>query len=157
MVRILFSSITILALLSCSLIGSEINVEVPKSFIGWCYIIPVNNIDDPKFVQSQKGFYKANNDGIIYIPSNKIVVEEDLKVKIYAGENEITKDVRFLSRVKKTSTDSNKIFNFIQFYIPNEDEKKYSSSNSYWREVDYKAKSRILFENLLKTGKIKYE
>lgn len=139
----------------CTLVYDTLRVEVPKNYVGWCYIIPLTNTN-VKASLVVDGKCQADANGVVLIPANIFDVRKDHIVKVYETGTDISDEMRYAGSVYSTkSTDSVK-YNYIHFYLPSMKERTIPDATQYWRDKGYKYDSigYKKFDSLLKAGNI---
>lgn len=139
---------------SCSVLYPTISVEVPSGYSGWCYIVPIKDTNNVDFQQKQDS-YRINSDGVVYVPSSILDIEKENVIKVFKNEIDISSIIQYSGTVTSKSDDK-KVYKYIQFYIPNEEE-KYIKDDQYWRDKRYKLSLINSFDSLLKRGKIVFK
>jgi len=147
--------INMLLLSGCTLIYDTLKVEVPKGFVGWCYVIPLtdNNVKASPVVD---GKYQIDENGVVFIPTSVFDVKKTYVLKVYEGDEDISDDKRYAGSVYRTkSTDSVK-YRYIHFYLPSLKERTIPDAAQYWRDKNYEYTSSkyMKFDSLLQAGKI---
>jgi hypothetical protein len=138
---------------SCSLFSDTLKVEVPKGFVGWCYVIPLSS----KKVSASPvvdGKYQVDTNGVVLIPAYVFDVRKSHVLKVYEESVDISNDNRYAGSVYRTkSTDSIK-YNYIHFYLPSLKERSIPDGEEYWREKMDKYYQSMKFDSLLQVRKI---
>lgn len=152
---IMASLISIAMFLSyCSMFYPTVKVEVPKGYIGWCYVIPVNDTTGID-VELVDGKYRVNDDGIVYVPSSVLNLKADNVVKVYDNGIDISNAMRYAGNVYHVKEDGKK-YKYIQFYLPSLEERKIADHEQYWRDkrYDYSQPKNKRFDSLLRQHRI---
>jgi hypothetical protein len=142
-----------LSIIGCSLFVQTIDIEVPKGYIGWCYIIPVNDTTG-NLIKEEGGKYKIDGNGVAYVPANKMKKDEDIMLKVYEEGIDITNQTRYSGKVESSSSLTEKRYYYLEFFLPTFDERKIDDGKQYWRDKNYRAEGQLKFDSLLKTGGI---
>ena len=142
---------------SCSLIVPTIRIEVPKGYIGWVYVIPVDDTSGLK-LEKVNGRYQINDDGIAYVPVTALNIKKDSRVLIYEGSKDISEEMRYAGSVYAVKKEINN-YEYVQFYLPSSEERKIADGTQYWRDKawEYKGGDRPMFDSLLEAGKIVFK
>jgi hypothetical protein len=142
---------------SCSLFFQTVRIEVPKGYIGWVYVIPVNDTTDLQ-IRKLNGKYQINNDGIAYVPATALNIKKDSRVLVFESNQDISADVRYAGSVYSVKRESNK-YEYIQFYLPSLKERKIADGTQYWRDKawEYGGRDKPKFDSLLEAGKIVFK
>ena len=114
----------------CSLFYPTVKVEVPKDYIGWCYVIPVNDTTGINF-EVVDGKYRVNDDGIVYVPVSTLNLKDDNVVKVYDNGVDISNAMRYAGNIYKVTDDGTK-YKYIRFYLPSLEERKIADHEQYW-------------------------
>lgn len=129
-----------------------INIEVTPNYYGWVYLIPVKNIEK----STEEYIVKINKDGVANI--QELGPEEELKIKVSKGSEDITNSIKFLSSteislLKEDKMNENK--KMFKFYIPNKGE---INKNISWGNIEiqkaYYKKEKLRREELIKKNKL---
>jgi hypothetical protein len=140
---------------SCNLFFDTISVEVPKGFVGWCYVIPVRN-KSVSVSAVAHGSYQVGQAGIVKIPSSVFQVHRDHVIRIYEAGVDITADKRYSGSVHRTNDTDTIKYDYIQFYLPSYEERKIPDVSVYWRNkmYEYRSKGARAFDSLFRAGEI---
>lgn len=144
-------------LANCSFFNSTVKVEVPKGYIGWCYLIPVKDSTNIVF-NINDGKYKVDESGIVYVPASLLNLKEDNIVTVYENGVDISDVMRYVGNVSKV-VENGKKYEFIAFFIPTLEERKIADSKKYWRDkrYEYTKPESIRFDSLLRINKIVFK
>jgi len=144
-------------LTNCSTFNPIVKVEVPKGYIGWCYVIPVDDTLGISFeINNDK--YKISDGGIVYIPAATLKLKEDNVVKVYENGVDISDAMRYAGNVHKVTKEGKK-YNYIKFYLPSLEERAIADYDQYWRDkkYEYNQKENKRFDSLLKSNVIVFK
>lgn len=144
----------LLLLLSCSSSQTPIKIEVPTEYVGWCYIIPVNDTADFIFRRTH-GKYQSDSSGVVYIPSLLFNVKLNNIIEVYDNGIDISNAMRYAGSVYKVDADKKK-YNYASFYLPSTTERSIDDAEEYWRDKrDFYSHPNIKkFDSLVKYGAI---
>lgn len=150
---ILLISVTMF-LANCSFLNPKVKVEVPKGYIGWCYVIPVEDTTNIVF-NFNDGKYKVDGSGIVYVPATLLNLKEDNVVSVYDNGVDISEAMRYAGNVSKV-VENGKKYNFIKFFLPTLEERKIAEYKKYWRDkrYEYAQPESIRFDSLLRRNAI---
>ncbi len=147
--------INLIILNSCTLFIDTIKVEVPKDYVGWCYVIPVS--DTTTNASSLiDGKYQIDKDGVVLIPASVLNIKKDHVVKVYDADIDISESMRYAGSVYRTKSEDSSKYEFISFYLPSVNERRIKNGTQYWRDkmYEYNSTGDKKFDSLLKAGKI---
>ena len=143
-------------IMGCSLFNQTIEIEVPKGYIGWCYIIPVNE-NAENLIKEDRGKYKIDSNGVAYLPANKMDKDEDIILKVYEGSFDITNQTRYSGKVESSNSLTVKRYYYLRFFLPTFDERRIEDGEQYWRDKNYRTGGQAKFDSLLKMGRIVFK
>lgn len=134
----------------CSLFYPTVKVEVPKGYIGWCYVVPINDTAGINF-EVVDGKYQINKDGIVYVPASTLNLKRDNVIKVYDNGIDISNAMRYAGNIYKVTEDGSK-YKYISFYLPSLEERKIADYEQYWRDkqYDYSQPENKRFDSLLR-------
>jgi hypothetical protein len=140
----------------CSTIWQTVKVDVPKSYIGWVYVIPVTDTSNLN-IQLTARHFQINQYGVVYVPTNRLNLERDFRLLVYENGRNINHDIRYAGNVHAV-IDSIE-YNYVQFYLPSFLERKIPDADQYWRDKhwQYNHPDHPRFDSLLKTGLIVFK
>jgi hypothetical protein len=145
---------SLLILNSCTLLTDTLKVEVPKGFVGWCYVVPVKD-GSVKSSRVVDGKYQIDTNGVVLISTAFFDVRKDHIVKVYEDGIDISSDMRYAGSVHRTKPMK---YDYIHFFLPSIEERAIPDATQYWRDkmYEYRGEGDKKFVNLLKSGKIVY-
>lgn len=150
----LFALIMAINYVSCSASYPTISVEIPPGYTGWCFIIPIRDTSNMN-IQKKGDSFTINGDGIAYIPSSILNIENENVIKVFNNGIDISSIIQYGGTVT-SKLEEKKVYKYIQFYIPTEEEKKIKD-DQYWRDKRYKLSRVNSFDSLLNKGKILFK
>gem|GEM_PF-947705 len=138
-------------LCSCSLFFPTTRIQVPKGFVGWCYVVPCS--DPSHLIDRAKGLYKIDSHGVAYIPVSQLDLKKDNVIEVYEGSKEVTAYTRYSGR--NETTIRNKKYEYISFLLPASGEREIDN-DEYWRRKGYENSMACiaLFDSLLQNNLI---
>jgi len=90
-----------------------VRIEVPKGYVGWVYVIPVNDTSD-LHIYEVNGKYQINKDGVAYVPATALKIKKDSRVLVYEGKKDISDNMRYAGSVYSVKRETKK-YEYIQF------------------------------------------
>jgi hypothetical protein len=77
-------------------------------------------------------------------------------VKVYEDDKDISDDMRYAGSVHRVKSTDTTQYNYIHFYIPSIEERKFPDAAQYWRDKmpQYKEIESANFDSLLRMNKV---
>jgi len=138
-------------LYSCSMFFPTTRIQVPKGYVGWCYIVPCP--DSSHLINKELGLYKIDLHGVAYVPISQLDLRNDNVVEVYEGTRNVTDFAKYMGRYDNTLR--NKKYKYISFFMPAKEE-RIINNDEYWRRKgnEYTTASDSIFDSLLRNNLI---
>ncbi|MBN9383847.1 MAG: hypothetical protein J0H74_24030 [Chitinophagaceae bacterium] len=140
-------------LCSCSLFFPTTRIQVPKGYVGWCYVVPSPDTSRLIEIDRKSGLYKIDSHGVAYVPVSHLDLKNDNVVEVYEGGKEVTAYTRYSGKNETTLRD--KTYEYISFLLPAPQEREIDN-DEYWRRKGYEntVAGMALFDSLLQNNLI---
>lgn len=141
----------LLCLCSCSLFFPTTRIQVPKGYVGWCFVVPCP--DSSHLIDKENGLYKIDSHGVAYVHVSHLDLRNDNVVEVYEGGKEVTAYTRYSGRNENTLR--NKTYEYISFFLPAPREREIDN-DEYWRRkgYEYTTAGDAKFDSLLQNNMI---
>ena len=141
----------LICLSSCSLFFPTTRIQVPKGFVGWCFVVPIP--DTSRLIDKELGFYKIDSHGVAYVSISHLDLSKDNVVEVYEGGKEVTNYTRYSGQ--NETTIRNKKYEYISFFLPAPGEREINNEE-YWRKkgAEYTEAGMAKFDTLLQKNLI---
>ena len=139
----------------CSVFYESLRVEVPKGFVGWCYVIPVKDKSvEPSPLENGK--YLVDSSGVVLIPESEFDVSKSYVLKVYEDDVDISNDTRYAGSVYSSRSTDTIEYRYIHFFIPSQNERSIPDASEYWRDkhYEYTSSKYMKFDSLISARKI---
>ena len=149
--------LNIILLSGCTVFYDSLRVEVSKGFIGWCYVIPINDKSvEPSPLENGK--YLVDSTGIVLIPQSEFDVRKSYVLKVYEDDVDISNDTRYAGSVYSSRSTDTIEYRYIHFFIPSQNERSIPDASEYWRDKhhEYTSSKYMKFDSLVSVRKINF-
>ncbi|QIL74876.1 hypothetical protein [Hymenobacter sp. HDW8] len=147
----------LLVLLSCGILYNPIDVDIPPTYQGWIFLIPVKDTTNFQF-NIKNGSYQANSYGVAYIPYS--LIKTDFKVNLYQNGSDIQSKTKYGGLVQDYLNTDSIVHTYVEFYLPPLKEQDIPASDEYWRlgrGVLHREVGRKRFKDLIRSGQISFK